>query len=697
MGAPFRIKPATAVAVRKPNVAISDTDPDPVDTGDSTLTVTWNADQNGTYEVGVGFTNVASGTCTAGVSVVTPIDRDALPIGGFTILVVVTNGDGLTGTATATGTRLPGTATPNLFEIPTSILSLLTDPSTGDLRDTDDNGPAINAFVKSVPNGVFGTPNIIKFPSTTSATEIRVDTPIDFTARKWLTFMPGDLGTKLTQKSPSDPIVQDNYYRPMFNTHDFSTGIVFAANPNVLDPNGNPMGFEIQGINSNGNADDGALATHTFRFNNVAGGVFNMTYQGNSFPTTPTDVRPPWNVGATGLQAMLHNHGGYGILGDSAVVTKLGNGWYSVRFAPGPFILGESPKQITFDTSALVPTAGQTITVTYTIDDPGRPGAYQAGFAAQHGFAMNASLQFTIENPYVHDIMGDYVYCSGGRGHDGIHYRGSGHVLGGRYKNNGRQAFSAVDCDGVTFDGGVVGGGAHDGEPIGIIYNTTRSLVDCEPLSTSALMNDIVLKNWWFGHHNLGGFTSASGALAAPLTNIEIANLRSLSSEPWSMQINIIGLSTNHRGPINVHDLDATGGFGDNSGGVYKFYYVDGIIVARCVQPLQPNRTPPMHLAVAVQCTDVSVDTNGTLPPLMRGVYAANPDAGTSGTSLGYQPDDAIGLMTPPFPVLLQPPGVGAEQATVTAIDTAAHVLTIVRGSHPVNMSSNNFIIFYVF
>jgi hypothetical protein len=208
---------------------------------------------------------------------------------------------------------------------------------------------------------------------------------------------------------------------------------------------------------------------------------------------------------------------------------------------------------------------------------------YNAALEAQHAFTHSSSAVSQSNNCSANNVWGDgFNFSNGSSGvpsaHHGVEYFSSGVVH--------RQSVSITTGDDISFSNCSFG-------------RSWRSGVDLEPNSNRGFATHVLFEDCSWGSHRLGWLA------AAPRCGIvsDVTMRRCTDGSPLTVAVTCDptfteGGITPRRANFTIDSCRSTASQGGPSGAAMDFHHTDGTVtVTNNVQPLQPNRTPPMRVA----------------------------------------------------------------------------------------------------
>ena len=208
---------------------------------------------------------------------------------------------------------------------------------------------------------------------------------------------------------------------------------------------------------------------------------------------------------------------------------------------------------------------------------------YDATLEAQHAFTHISSAVSQSSNCTANNVWGDgFNFAAGSSGIPSAHHDVDSFSSGIVH----RQSVSITTGDDITFTNCRFG-------------TSWRSGVDLEPNSNSGRATRVLFEDCAWASHRLNWLA------AAPACGIvsDVTMRRCTDGSPLSVVVTCdptfkVDGVTPRRSNFTIDSCASTAIQGGPSGAVMNFSHTDGIVtVTNNVQPLQPDRTPPMRVA----------------------------------------------------------------------------------------------------
>jgi hypothetical protein len=217
--------------------------------------------------------------------------------------------------------------------------------------------------------------------------------------------------------------------------------------------------------------------------------------------------------------------------------------------------------------------------------------AYNPLYEGQHGIQINGGSNYTINNPTITDIYGDFVYLTDSGGWvDGVV------VNNPQCARNGRQGFSIIAARNVHFTGGT-------------LSDIRRSYCDFEPNTSAQGAENVLVDHMTVSNVRLS-FLACHGA-AGTIDGLTFDHITALGV---ALRADVFPPGTSRRSNFAITNCTSNlpFGTGGGTGSVSVFTRVDGITVTNNVQPVQGGRS--MAMVNVSNCTAYTV-TGNSLPP----------------------------------------------------------------------------------
>jgi len=206
---------------------------------------------------------------------------------------------------------------------------------------------------------------------------------------------------------------------------------------------------------------------------------------------------------------------------------------------------------------------------------------YNSALEAQHAFTHSSSVQSLSNNCSAKDVWGDaFNFARSSSGLPSVHHQIQAFKSGTVH----RQGVSVTTGDDITFSNCQFG-------------FCWRTAVDLEPNSAAGFATNILFEDCSWQDHHLNWVSAA--AAAGVVENVTFRRCESPSNlpvkigQPW-----LAYAGHGRRANFTFENCSGLLGFGNPSGALMQFHYVDGfVVVTNNSNPLQAGRTPPMRFA----------------------------------------------------------------------------------------------------